>query len=77
MQTEADIARSQATVMVVDDVAANLQVMASELERGGYSVVVAQGGEEAIERAALVRPDLILLDVLMPGIDGFETCRPR
>jgi light-regulated signal transduction histidine kinase (bacteriophytochrome) len=61
--------------MVVDDVAANLQVMASELERGGYSVVVAQGGEEAIERAALVRPDLILLDVLMPGIDGFETCR--
>jgi signal transduction histidine kinase len=72
---EADIPRSQATVMVVDDVAANLQVMASELERGGYSVVVAQGGEEAIERAALVHPDLILLDVLMPGIDGFETCR--
>jgi signal transduction histidine kinase len=75
MPTDADLSRAPATVMVVDDVAANLQVMASELERGGYSVVVAQGGEEAMERAALVRPDLILLDVLMPGIDGFETCR--
>jgi two-component system, sensor histidine kinase and response regulator len=75
MPTDADIPRAPATVMVVDDVAANLQVMAAELERGGYSVVVAQGGEEAIERATLVRPDLILLDVLMPGIDGFETCR--
>jgi signal transduction histidine kinase len=61
--------------MVVDDMPANLQVMAGELERHGYAVVVAQGGEEALERAALVRPDLILLDVLMPGIDGFETCR--
>ena len=75
MPTDADLQSAPATVMVVDDVAANLQVMASELERGGYSVVVAQGGEEAIERAALVHPDLILLDVLMPGIDGFETCR--
>jgi two-component system, sensor histidine kinase and response regulator len=75
MPTDADLPPAPATVMVVDDVAANLQVMASELERGGYAVVVAQGGEEAIERAALVRPDLILLDVLMPGIDGFETCR--
>jgi two-component system sensor histidine kinase/response regulator len=75
MPTDAELPRTTATVMVVDDVAANLQVMASELERGGYSVVVAQGGEEAIERAELVRPDLILLDVLMPGIDGFETCR--
>jgi two-component system, sensor histidine kinase and response regulator len=62
-------------VMVVDDMPANLGVMAGELERHGYQVVVAQGGEEAIERAALVHPELILLDVLMPGIDGFETCR--
>ncbi|WP_414652291.1 sensor histidine kinase [Ideonella sp.] len=62
-------------VMVVDDMPANLQVMAGELEREGYAVVVAQGGEEALGRAALVRPDLILLDVLMPGLDGFETCR--
>jgi two-component system sensor histidine kinase/response regulator len=61
--------------MVVDDMPANLGVMAGELERRHYAVVVAQGGEEAIQRAALVRPDLILLDVLMPGIDGFETCR--
>lgn len=62
-------------VMVVDDMPANLGVMAGELERRNYAVIVAQGGEEAILRAALVRPDLILLDVLMPGIDGFETCR--
>ena len=62
-------------VLVVDDVAANLQVMAGELEHRGFEVAVAQGGEEALGRAAFVRPDLILLDVMMPGIDGFETCR--
>lgn len=75
MTDEASPARAAPVVLVVDDLPANLGVMAGQLERHGYAVVVAQGGEEAIERAALVRPDLILLDVLMPGIDGFETCR--
>lgn len=63
------------TILVVDDMSSNLAVMVGELERQGHVAIVAQGGEEAIERAAFARPDLILLDVLMPGMDGFETCR--
>lgn len=64
-----------ATILVVDDTPANLEMMASELSRHGHDVLVAQGGAEAVERARLVLPDLILLDVVMPGLDGFETCR--
>ena len=63
------------TILIVDDMPANLGVLTSHLERQGYIAVVAQGGEEGIERAEFVRPDLILLDVMMPGVDGFETCR--
>jgi two-component system sensor histidine kinase/response regulator len=63
------------TILIVDDLPANLEVVGRHLERHGYCAVVAQGGEEGIERAELVRPSLILLDVLMPGLDGFETCR--
>ncbi|XXX35071.1 ATP-binding protein [Sorangium sp. So ce117] len=62
-------------VLIVDDVPANLGVLVDSLECIGHRVLVAQGGEEALKRASLMRPDLILLDVLMPGIDGFETCR--
>jgi signal transduction histidine kinase len=63
------------TILVVDDVPANLELVAGHLEQRGHRVVVAQAGDEAIERALLVRPSLVLLDVMMPGIDGFETCR--
>ena len=63
------------TILIVDDVPANLAVMSRHLEDHGYRAVVAQSGAEALERAELVRPNLVLLDVLMPGIDGFETCR--
>jgi diguanylate cyclase (GGDEF)-like protein/PAS domain S-box-containing protein len=63
------------TILVVDDTAANLDVMADFLGNHGFSVVVAQDGEEGVERAQFVRPDLILLDVMMPGLDGFEACR--
>jgi two-component system, sensor histidine kinase and response regulator len=63
------------TLLVVDDMPANLEAMAGLLEREGYYVVVAQGGEEAVQRAVFARPALILLDVMMPGLDGFETCR--
>ncbi len=63
------------TILIVDDMPANLGVLTSHLERHGYTAVVAQGGEECISRAEFVRPDLILLDVMMPGLDGFETCR--
>jgi two-component system sensor histidine kinase/response regulator len=63
------------TILIVDDTPANLGVVSSHLERHGYCALVALGGEEAIARAEYVRPDLILLDVVMPGLDGFETCR--
>ena len=63
------------SVLVIDDTQANRQLVVEALGRQGYRVLVAQDGEEGIERAQLVQPDLILLDVRMPGIDGFETCR--
>ena len=63
------------TILVVDDTPANLGVVAELLETHGYRVVVAQDGSEALQRARRVRPDLVLLDVMMPGIDGFQTCR--
>ena len=63
------------TILVVDDMPANLELIAGHLEQQGFHLVVAQAGEEAIARALLVRPALILLDVMMPGMDGFETCR--
>lgn len=62
-------------VLIVDDTPANLGVVVEYLEEHGFRVAVAQDGEEAVARAELVRPDLILLDIMMPGIDGFETCR--
>lgn len=64
-----------AKVMVVDDVKENLELMTKVLEMEGYEVSFAMNGEKAIKLANLEPPDLILLDVMMPGIDGFETCR--
>jgi diguanylate cyclase (GGDEF)-like protein len=63
------------TILVVDDMPANLGLLVDQLEAFGHQVVVALDGEEALQRAALVGPDLILLDVMMPGMDGFDTCR--
>jgi two-component system, sensor histidine kinase and response regulator len=75
MGAETPIDASAKTILIVDDMPANLGVLTSHLERQGYIAVVAQGGEEGVERAEFVQPDLILLDVMMPGLDGFETCR--
>ena len=63
------------TILAVDDTPANLAVMVNHLEQRGFRVLIAQDGVECMTRAVLARPDLILLDVAMPGIDGFETCR--
>jgi signal transduction histidine kinase len=63
------------TILTVDDQPANLRVLIDCLEHHGFHVAVALSGEEAIERAVFVLPDLILLDVQMTGIDGLETCR--
>jgi two-component system sensor histidine kinase/response regulator len=68
-------AESPVTVLVVDDNFQNREVAEGHLVGAGYQAVQAESGEAAIERLATERPDLILLDVLMPGLDGFETCR--
>ena len=62
-------------ILVVDDVAANRLIARAKLTASYYDVIEAESGEQAIELAEREQPDLILLDVLMPGIDGFETCR--
>ncbi len=62
------------TVLVVDDTPENIGVITPTLERAGYKVLVALNGQSAIERAQMGKPDLILLDIMMEGMDGYETC---
>jgi DNA-binding NarL/FixJ family response regulator len=62
-------------VLVVDDVPRSLGALCIDLEADGYTVLVASDGASALARLDLVTPDAILLDALMPGLDGFETCR--
>lgn len=64
-----------ARLLLVDDVPANLAVLDEVLSSAGAKIFVAQNGAAALSRLASVRPDLILLDVSMPGMDGFEVCR--
>jgi signal transduction histidine kinase len=66
---------SPPTVLIVDDTPVNVRVLAEYLDGHGFNVTVAQDGEEGLERARYGHPDLILLDAMMPGWDGFETCR--
>jgi DNA-binding response OmpR family regulator len=61
-------------ILVVDDREANRHLLSETLESTGHDVLCASGGAEAIELAVTGRPDLILLDVKMPGMDGFEVC---
>jgi signal transduction histidine kinase len=68
-------AAEEVTVLIVDDTPANLAVVVDSLEQLDVEVAVAQDGEEALARAEYLRPALILLDVVMPRIDGFELCR--
>ena len=62
-------------ILLVDDNTTNLQVLFEALSPEGYELLVAQSGEQALDTAPDANPDLILLDVKMPGIDGFETFR--
>jgi len=62
-------------IVIVDDNPTNLGVLFDFLTDSGFKVLVAQDGESALQKVEYARPDLILLDVMMPGIDGFETCR--
>ncbi len=63
------------TILIIDDNPTNLGVIVDYLKGFGFNILVATDGELGIKRAKFGHPDLILLDVMMPGIDGFETCR--
>ncbi len=65
---------SRGTLLIVDDIPENISVLFNFLIANGFKVLVAEDGENALEKAIYARPHLILLDVIMPGIDGFETC---
>jgi sigma-B regulation protein RsbU (phosphoserine phosphatase) len=65
---------TSAKILVVDDTPANIQSLAATLKPAGYQVLVATNGQAALDVMARVRPDLILLDVMMPVMDGFEAC---
>jgi len=71
MKLQAEIS----TVLIVDDAPGTLGMVVGLLEGCGYRVAIALDGEEGLKRAGLLQPDLILLDVLLPDVDGFEICR--
>jgi CheY-like chemotaxis protein/DNA-binding CsgD family transcriptional regulator len=81
MQTRIDLDTAtidplaRGTVMIVDDTPANLALLSDALEEHGYRVLVATDGYSALEQLRYIAPDVILLDGMMPGLDGFETCR--
>jgi twitching motility two-component system response regulator PilH len=63
------------TVLVVDDSATDTHLLSQLLKKNGYTVATASSGEEAIAKAKKERPDLILMDIVMPGMSGFEATR--
>jgi DNA-binding NtrC family response regulator len=62
-------------ILIIDDTPANLDLLTAALEPRGYEILAASGGEAGLKIAARAQPDLILLDVMMPGRDGFAICR--
>lgn len=64
-----------AVVLIVDDHPVSLKLLLAFLERRGFTVLVASSGEEALALIEKTRPNIILLDIVMPGMDGYETCR--
>src|SRR5262245_65691572 len=63
------------TILVVDDTPTNLSVLVGILQGSGYRILVARNGRAALEIARRTQPDLMLLDVAMPGMNGFDVCR--
>jgi len=62
-------------ILIVEDNIINMAILLEQLKLNGYTTLIAENGEVGIKRAIFGRPDLILLDIMMPGIDGYETCR--
>ena len=70
-----DAIRGAGTILVVDDLQGNLELLKGLLTREGYAVHTAADGEAALAAVAREAPDVVLLDVTMPKLDGFEVCR--
>ena len=70
----ANVEPAKPVILLVDDNDTNLKLLHETLDGKGYSLLIARSGEEALRVAAKAHPDLILLDIMMPGIDGYETC---
>jgi DNA-binding response OmpR family regulator len=67
--------QSQGTVLVVDDAPDTLRMLCDALAGEGYTVLVARDGQQALDRLNRITPDAILMDAMMPGLSGFETCQ--
>jgi len=72
---EDSLDKQAATILVVDDNRDNVEILTAFLESRGYRVASAQDGKTALARLEEVNPDLVLLDVMMPGMDGWQVCR--
>jgi twitching motility two-component system response regulator PilH len=64
-----------AQVLIVDDSPTEVHILSSMLEKGGHTVITASSGEDGIAQAKAVKPNLILMDVVMPGMNGFQATR--
>jgi CheY-like chemotaxis protein len=73
--TEAAGIANKATILIVDDVPKNIQVLGHVLNKHDYLIAAATDGHKALAMVADVKPDLILMDIMMPDMDGFEACR--
>ncbi|MCG8683482.1 MAG: response regulator, partial [Desulfobacterales bacterium] len=62
-------------ILIVDDTPENIKIIAEILKQDGYGISFANSGQKALDIIRLTPPDLVLLDIVMPGMDGFETCR--
>src|SRR5438874_746734 len=62
-------------ILIIDDAPANIQTLSTILKERGYDINIATDGRQGLELLERIRPDLILLDIMMPEMDGFETCR--
>ncbi|SOF01582.1 two component transcriptional regulator, LuxR family [Burkholderia sp. OK233] len=73
--TQPELPDDKPVVLIVDDTPDNLALLSDTLQASGYAVLVALDGQSALQRLTRITPDAVLLDALMPGMDGFETCR--
>jgi DNA-binding response OmpR family regulator len=68
-------AETRGTILAVDDNPQNLGLLFEYLDRDGFTVLLVQNGKNAVQQAEIKQPDVILLDIMMPDLDGFEVCQ--